>query len=192
MHKSLANKIRKRIKNARVVRAYYASERNDILKRVAEHFNSAFDFCHEPTEFDADTSTIDTKFWGCLPTGDQFLHKWDTDYNYRRKLVVDDINTFFDFWKQQGKIPNWMRLYEDDYETLKSDFVDVIVSRFEEGIQRAKECKKNIVPAHYKFHDDDFFCTHIDAHTLWIYYGYYTYQRYWMRTIEPSANGMAV
>lgn len=192
MHKSLANKIRKRIKNARVVKSYYASERNSILKRVAMHFNAALDFAGQETEFEVGTESVDERFYGCLPSGNQFLYKWDTDYNYRRKLLVGDIEQFFEFWKVQGKITNWMRLYEDDYETLKPAFVDVIVSRFEEGIQRAKECKKKIVPAHYKFNDDDFFCTHIDSHTLWIYYGYYTYQRYWMRTIEPSASGMAI
>ena len=137
MHKSLADKIRKRIKNARVARAYYASERNSIRERVAEHFNSALDFIHEVNEFDASTCTIDKRLWGCLPSGDQYLHKWDTDWKYRRKLIEGEINTFFEFWKQQGQIPNWMKMYEDDYETIKKEYMDMLVSRFEEGIQRA-------------------------------------------------------
>ena len=192
MHKSLYQKLAKRVKNARVARAYYVSERDEIRERVAIHFNSALDFSHEATEFDAETSTISTDLYGCLPSGDQFLHKWDTDHKYRRKLIEGEINTYFEFWKQQGEIPAWMNMYEDDYTTIKKEYMDRLVSRYEEGIQRARECKKKIVPSHYKFSDNEFFATHINSELLWIYYGYYTYQRYWMRTIEPSAKGMAI
>ena len=189
MHKSLANKIRKRIKNSRISKAYYASERDTIRERVAMHFNTAIDSEADPT---FDPAFVDKKFYGALPSGDQFLYKWDTDPEYRKSLLLSIATRFFTYWKDMGQVKNWMDMFEGDQETLKQKYVDVIVDRFEEGIQRAKLCKKNIVTTLYKFSDNAFQCTHIDAGTLWIYYGYYTYQQYWMRTIEPSSKGMAI
>lgn len=188
MHKSLADKISKRIKNARVARVYYKSERDEIRERVAKHFNEAMD-CHL---LDIASDNVDSKFYGALPSGDQHLYKWDTDYKYRREIVLYQANIFFNYWKHLGKVNNWMEMFEDDQETLNKNHQDLIMRRFEEGVQRAKECKEKIVPEHYKFHDDDFFSTHIDNGCLWIFYGYYTYQRYWMRTVETSAKGMAI
>ena len=189
MHKSLANKIRKRIKNSRVGKAYYASERNPIRERVAQHFNAAMD---SEGDEDFDINDVDTKFYGALPSGNQFLFKWDTDSEYRKKLLLEIAHTFFHYWRGMGQVKNWMAMYEGDQETIKQKYQDVIVERFEEGLQRAKLCKKNIVTTLYKFSDDAFHCTHIDAGTLWIYYGYYTYQQYWMRSLEPSAKGLAI
>ena len=83
-------------------------------------------------------------------------------------------------------------MQEVHYWKSKKDWQELIFARFEEGISRAKSCIPKIVAPFYNNHDSEFAATHVNVSTLWIYYGYYCYQRYWMRTIEPSAKGMAI
>jgi hypothetical protein len=180
MHKSLATKISKHNEGKA-----YASERNVTLVRVAQIFNQALDNVE-------DVCDIDSRFYGSLPSGDQFLHQWANDTEYRKRLLLDDAHTYFLYWKDRGEIREWMMMFEDDYLTIKPAYQELIFENFELGISRAKQCTVKVLPEDHVNHDNDFQATHIDADTIWVYYGYYCYRKYWMRTIEPTANGLSV
>lgn len=172
MHKSLAKKIKTKVR--------YASERNFQLERVAMYFNEAVD---------KDPTYVDKRFYGCLPTGDEFLNDWAEDKEYRHRLLKADIEAFYSYWdKEKGMVSGFISENGSVPEQLQL----AIISNFEEGILRAKSGADKVIASKYLNHDDYHLSMSPKQTTIWIAYGYFCWQKYWLRSIDPSSKGLAI
>jgi len=172
MHKSLAKKIKQK--------AHYQSERNFQLERVAMYFNEAVD---------KDPIYVDKRFYGCLPTGDEFLNDWAEDKEYRHRLLKADIQCFYDYWdKDKGLVSGFIN--EDGY--VPKVLQQAIISNFEEGILRAKCGTREVIESKYVNHDDYHLSMSPKQTTIWIAYGYFCWQKYWLRSLDPSSKGLSI
>jgi hypothetical protein len=172
MHKSLVKKIKTKVT--------YDSERNFQLERVAMYFNEAVD---------KDPIYVDKRFYGCLPTGYEFLNDWAEDKEYRHRLLKADIQCFYDYWdKDKGMVSGFISEDGSISEVMEA----VIISNFEEGVLRAKCGTAKVISEKYTNHDDYHLSMSPKQITIWIAYGYFCWQTYWLRSLNPSSKGLSI